>query len=135
MKTFVATMLLSAILVLPAAAQSSISSDRGRLIESYRAFISGVDIRNSNGDRLSQPWQIIRQDRANYHHFHLMDAGDQSDSFFASAANREKLETMLANGSIDDDAAQRIVAGDVHIKVSIYGHGNIGEVVDVRVED
>jgi hypothetical protein len=63
-----------------------------------------------------------------------MDADDESDSFFASAANRQKLETMLAQGSITEDAAERIIAGDVHIKVNIYGHGNIGNLVDVRVE-
>lgn len=64
-----------------------------------------------------------------------MDTDDDSDSFFTSAANCQKLEAMPARGSIDDDAAERIMAGDVHIDVSIYGHGNVGDVVDVRVED
>jgi hypothetical protein len=135
MRSFLTIFLLSTILALPAVAQSSISGDRDHLIESYRAFISGVDLLNSNGDRLSEPWQVIRQDRANYHHFHLMDAEDDSDSFFASAENRQKLEAMLARGSITEDAADRIMAGNVHIKVKIYGHGNVGNVVDVRVED
>lgn len=135
MKSWAAILLISTIQATPAAAQSSIFSDRGRLIETYRAFISGVDIRNSNGDRLAEPWQVIRQDRANYHHFHLMDADDDSDTFFASAANRQKLGAMLAQGSIDGDAAERIMAGNVHIEVSIYGDGAIGKRVDVRVED
>ncbi|MBO9096591.1 MULTISPECIES: hypothetical protein [unclassified Rhizobium] len=135
MKLFAATLLFSTVLTLPVGAQSSISTDRGQLIESYRAFISAVDIINSNGDRLSEPWQIIRQDRANYHHFHLMDADDETDTFFASPANRQLMEAMLADGEIEGDAAERIVAGDVHIKVDIYGHGTTGERIDVHIED
>ena len=97
MKPFVATVLLATVFGLPAMAQSSISSGRDHLIESYRAYISQVDIMNSNGDPLTEAWQVIRQDRANYHHFHLMDAGDESDSFFASTANRQRMEAMLEN--------------------------------------
>lgn len=135
MKSFATSLLIATALALPAMAQSSISSDSGRLIESYRAYISQVDIMNSNGETLTEAWQIIRQDRANYHRFHLMDAGDESDSFFASAANRQRMETMLAQGSIEGEAAERILSGDAHIRVDIYGHGNVGERIDVRVED
>ena len=53
-----------------------------QLLESYTAFISTNDLYNSNGQRLRQPWQIIRQDRANYHRFGTGDPQDQWDSFF-----------------------------------------------------
>jgi hypothetical protein len=97
------------------------SSDCGHLIESDRALISGVDLLIQTTTGCPSPRQV-GQDRANYHHFHLK-AADGSGSFFASAANRQNLEAMPARGSIAKDAADRIMAG------------NVGKVVDVRVED
>jgi len=47
-----------------------------------------------------------------------MDADDESDWFFANAANRQRLESMPAGGSITNDAAERILAGDVHMEVA-----------------
>ena len=35
-----------------------------QLLESYTALLSWNDHYNSNGQRLTEPWQIIRQDRA-----------------------------------------------------------------------
>lgn len=59
----------------PAAAQD--------LIEEYRAYISERDLHNSAGERLTRPWEIIRQDRANYHKFGVPDLDDYYDGFFA----------------------------------------------------
>lgn len=119
-----------------AAAQSTITRDSSaRLIESYRAYIGSDDLYNSKGERLTLPWQIIRQDRANYHAYRRRDRGDQGDSFFSQASNRQKLEAMLANGDIANDAGNLIVRGNVWIKVDIYGRGDVGEWVDIHVQD
>ena len=136
MKKLILSFLLAASMVDVAAAQSTITRDSSaRLIESYRAYIGSDDLYNSKGERLTLPWQIIRQDRANYHAYRRRDRGDQGDSFFSQASNRQKLEAMLANGDIANDAGNLIVRGNVWIKVDIYGRGDVGEWVDIHVQD
>ncbi len=109
-------------------------SGNAGLIGSYRAWIGNADLYASDGVRLTRPWQILRQDRANVHRFGIVDAGDESDSFFAGANARAVMERMVMNGSIDTSAARRIVGGGVMVSVSIYGRGSRGEYVDVIVE-
>ncbi|WP_112800522.1 hypothetical protein [Rhizobium sp. SYY.PMSO] len=136
MKKLILSLLLAASMADVAAAQSTITRDSSaRLLESYRAYIGNDDLYNSKGERLTLPWQIIRQDRANYHAYRRRDRGDQGDSFFSLPSNRQKLEAMLASGHIADDAGNVIVRGNVWIKVDIYGRGDIGEWVDVHVRD
>ncbi|ADZ70005.1 hypothetical protein [Polymorphum gilvum] len=107
-----------------AAAAALAGSDAGRaqggLLEVYVAFLGPADHYNSRGARLTEPWQIIRQDRANFHRFGIRDPGDQGDRFFASANNRERMERMILNGYIDPSAAWRIVNENVWIRVEIY---------------
>jgi hypothetical protein len=136
MKSLAAAIGLVALLCDQASAQSSVTATHSNnLIETYRAFIGQADLFNSNGVRLSQPWQIIRQDRANFHQFGVRDRGDESDSFFADAGNRQALETMLRNGTMTQEAASMIVHGNVWIDVSIYGSGGSGRWIDVTVSD
>ncbi|AYG67382.1 MULTISPECIES: hypothetical protein [unclassified Rhizobium] len=136
MKKLILSLLLAVSMIDVAAAQSTIKRDgSARLIESYRAYIGSDDLYNSKGERLTAPWQIIRQDRANYHAYRRRDRGDQGDSFFSQASNRQKLEAMLADGNIANDAGNLIVRGNVWIKVDIYGHGDIGQWVDITVQD
>lgn len=136
MKRLLLSFILAAAMFGPAAAQSTITRDSSaKLIESYRAYIGSDDLYNSKGERLTLPWQIIRQDRANYHAYRRRDRGDQGDSFFSLPSNRQRLEAMLASGNIAGDAANYIVRGNVWIKVDIYGRGDIGEWVDVHVQD
>ncbi len=124
--------LLMTICAMPVSAQSAIVSGMGEtLLETYTAYIGPDDLYNSNGQRLKQPWQIIRQDRANYHRYGLRDRGDEGDSFFDSADNRAVMEQMLKNGQISNAAAREIVGGDVLIQVDIYGRGNRGTSVYV----
>lgn len=114
------------------AAQSMMrSTNDAHLIDSYVAHISENDLFNSNGVRLTQPWQIIRQDRANFHRFGLRDPGDEGDSFFASAKNREIMERMLRNGRISPQAARDVVGGNATILVQIYGTGSVGRYIAV----
>ncbi|QQR41076.1 hypothetical protein JI748_02325 [Devosia rhizoryzae] len=115
-------------------AQGSIRSGGGAyLLDSYVAYISEDDLYNSNGERLREPWQIIRQDRANVHRFGIVDADDTFDSFFDSQANRNQLEKMLRNGSIERQAARDIVRGGASVLVEIYGRGDTGTAVYVSV--
>ena len=93
---------------------------QAQVLESYTAFIGQNDLFNSRGARLTEPWQIVRQDRANYHRFRVRDNGDQGDSFFASAANRARMEQLIRSGYIDGNAAVQIVNGNVWIRVDIY---------------
>ena len=136
MKRFILSFILAAAVFGPAAAQSTITRDSSaKLIESYRAYIGSDDLYNSKGERLTLPWQIIRQDRANYHAYRRRDRGDQGDSFFSLPSTRQRLEALLASGNISDDAANLIVRGNVRIKVDIYGRGDIGEWVEVHVQE
>lgn len=118
-----------------AVAQSIIRSAPAEheLIESYVAHIGRRDLMNSNGARLNEPWQILRQDRANFHRFGIQDADDEWDSFFGNTNNRAAFENMLRNGSISPQAARDIVRGGATVLVEIYGSGNVGRSVVVTV--
>jgi len=102
------------------------------LLESYTAFLGWGDHYNSNGLRLTEPWQIIRQDRANYHRYGTGDPQDQWDSFFADYNNRAQAEQMLRNGYITPQARSAIVNGPVMIRVEIWGQGSTG--TEIRVD-
>lgn len=103
------------------------------LLESYGAYISWADVHNSKGVRLWEPWQILRQDRANFHKFGIRDDVDDWDSFFSSYNNRATMEQMIMRGYIDPVAAQQIVNGDALIRVSIWGYNGVGQKVTVDV--
>lgn len=117
-----------------AAAQSSLGwGNSPQLLDEYVAYIGVRDLRASDGVRLSQAWQIIRQDRANYHRFGVRDRGDESDSFFGSANNRAIMERMVRDGRMSPSAARAVVQGDVWVSVRIYGRGSVGQYVEVTV--
>lgn len=109
----------------PAAAQEAIGG--------YSAWIGQDDLYNSDGARLNQPWQILRQDRANYHRFGIWQEGDDWDPFFGDANNRAAMERMIMDGHIDPAAARAILRGNVMVHVTIYGRGNRGDWVEVEV--
>ena len=100
------------------------------VIDGYSAYIGQDDLYNSSGARLTEAWQIIRRDRANFHKFGISQPEDEDDSYFASESNRAKAEAMLQNGEISPAAARRIVRGDV----MIYGKGTVGRALKVIVE-
>ena len=111
------------------------ATHRNGFIESYRAYIGEADLFNSSGERLTQPWQIVRQDRANFHLYGVRDHDDESDTFFADKGNRQALEQMLRTGTMTRDAANMIVRGNVWIDVDIYGGQGTGRWIDVSVSD
>jgi len=103
------------------------------LIASYAAFIGEDDLFNSSGTRLGEFWQILRQDRANYHRFGLRQRGDQGDPFFADANNRATLEQLLRNSDTHPSTRRLIVSGNVPVYVEIFGYGNRMTAVRVQV--
>lgn len=103
------------------------------LIASYAAFIGEDDLFNSSGTRLGEFWQILRQDRANYHRFGLRQRGDQGDPFFADANNRATLEQLLRNSDTHPSTRRLIISGNVPVYVEIFGYGNRMTAVRVQV--
>lgn len=120
-----AALLLAAALALPGTAQAQ------QLLESYTAFLSSRDHYNSNGARLTAFWQVIRQDRANFHRFGRADPQDEWDRFFGNMQNRAAMERMILNGTVEPGVAQYIVNNEVMIRVDIYGYGNQVSYVNV----
>ncbi len=93
------------------------------LIARYVAFIGQDDLYNSSGSRLQEPWQILRQDRANVHRFGVSQPGDDWDPIFQDKNNRAVMENMLRNGHIDPSAAAKIVNGGVMVQVEVFDGG------------
>ena len=120
-----AALCLTALLALPGPAATQ------DLLESYVAFLSANDHYNSRGVRLTASWQIIRQDRANYHRYGERDAQDQWDSFFASMENRAAAERMLRDGYIDAATESYIVNNEALVLVEIFGYGTTGTYIRV----
>jgi hypothetical protein len=103
------------------------------LVDEYNAYIGRDDLYNSNGERLREPWQIIRQDRANYYKFGVRQRGDEPDSFFASVENRAKAERMIRDGTITREARRLLLQGDCTINVKVY-HDREGDYLEITVD-
>lgn len=103
------------------------------LIASYNAYIGQDDLYNSYNERLTQPWQVIRQDRANVHRFGIRQPGDEVDDFFGSTRNRELAEAMIQRGAIGAQAAQLLLNGDVRINVQVW-RGAGGDYLNINVD-
>ncbi|WP_456390915.1 hypothetical protein [Profundibacter sp.] len=103
------------------------------IIGSYVAYIGRDDLYNSKGARLNEPWQILRQDRANYHRFGISQSGDEWDPFFDSMENRAIMERMIMNGTITSGARSGLLQGGATVFVRIFGTGSRGKYVKVTV--
>ncbi len=114
-------------------AASAGAAKADELIESYGAYIGQDDLYNSSNERLTQPWQVIRQDRANVHRFGVRQPGDDLDGFFASPRNRELAERMIRSGQINGQAARLLLNGDVQIHVEIWRGGG-GDYINISVD-
>ncbi len=106
--------------------------DESEVLMSYYAYLGEADHYNSKGERLTEYWQVIRQDRANYHRFGIRDEGDESDDLFGDATNREFLEQMLMASPLSDEDAEAIVNDNVWVRVAILGAGS--DVTGITVE-
>lgn len=112
--------MVSAVTAMMLAAPAVVADE---LIASYVAFIGQDDLYNSKGARLSEPWQILRQDRANYHRFGVSQPGDEWDPVFKNVNNRATMEGMIQRGSIEASAGRNIVKGGVMVQVNVYDGG------------
>lgn len=104
-----------------------------QLIGQYTAYIANDDLYNSSGARLTEPWQILRQDRANFHRFGIRQPGDDWDPLFGDIDNRAAMERMVMNGRMDPVARRNIVNGGAVVQVFIYGRNGVGTYVEVDV--
>ncbi|MCB1394395.1 MAG: hypothetical protein H6898_11375 [Rhodobacter sp.] len=109
---------------LPAAAQNYIGS--------YSAWIGGQDLYNSNGQRLWEAWQILRQDRANFHRFNRRDPNDGGDPWFADANARAQLEQAVMNAGLAPYQRQQILNGGVMVQVDLFGWP--GQITNANVQ-
>lgn len=103
------------------------------LIADYVAYIGPNDLFNSNGQRLTEPWQVLRQDRANYHRFNIWDNGDEWDPVFVRFDNRAQFEQLIRQGRIDPQARRMIMQGGATVYVRVYGRGDRPQYVHVDV--
>ena len=104
------------------------------VVGAYTAFIGEDDLYNSKGARLTEPWQVLRQDRANYYKFGIRQQGDEGDPFFSDVDNRAAMEQMVMNGTIEPSAARNLLRGGATVYVTIYGQGGQGDYVEVTVD-
>lgn len=116
---------LSGLVTLPASAQ--------QFIGQYTAYIGSQDLYNSNGMRLTEHWQILRQDRANLHRFGISQPGDEWDPWFGDYNARGRMEQMIMQGSADPVARQNIINGGATVVVQVYGWNGQPSRIDVQV--
>ncbi|PWW04176.1 hypothetical protein DFR52_101867 [Hoeflea marina] len=109
------------------------ADDNDEIIGAYSAVIGEDDLYNSSGKRLTAPWQVLRQDRANFHRYGISQPGDEDDPFFGSADNRAAMESLLQNGDIDQSTARALMSGRARVYVEIYGRNGRGTYVTVEV--
>lgn len=91
-----------------------------KLVGEYKAFLYGPDHTDPSGSTLTEAWQVLREDRANFHARGVKQDADQTDPLFGDPANREKIEEMVANGNLTDGMARKIVDRDVLVRVQLY---------------
>ncbi|EPX80111.1 lysozyme inhibitor LprI family protein [Litoreibacter arenae] len=101
-------------LALPAHAQQT--------LDRYTAVIGPQDRSNSSGVRLSQPDQILAQDRANVHRFGIRQPGDTLDRTFGTPEARRQIANLLARGTMGAGVAQALASGGMTaLDVQIMG--------------
>jgi hypothetical protein len=123
---FLCVLFLSAALFVPRAAMTQ------QVIDSYVAVIGQQDRTNSSGTALTQPAQILAQDRANFHRFGIRQAGDTADRTFLTAEGRAQMAGLLGNGFVEPAAAQAILGGqNAPVLVEVLGSG--GRATALRV--
>ncbi len=125
---------LACALLLAASASGVGTAAAQEPIEGYMAWIGPQDLVNSRGQRLNSAAQVIRQDRANFHHFGRRDPGDEWEPFFATPENRDWLERALT-GRIPGWMAQEILRGGVFVEVTVWGRGGRAQAVTVDIPE
>lgn len=143
-----ATLLLGSILTLTACSADTTPSDAAIaaeppaaqetrspivLVGQYKAFLYGPDHRDASGAQHAEAWQVLREDRINYHDRNQRQEADQSDPVFSDPASRELMEEVVANGTLTAGAARKIVERDVLVQVNIFERDGKPARLDVTV--
>lgn len=110
-------LMMAAVLCLMAGTASA----QERVVATYLTFISGNDIYNSRGERLTDIGAIIQQDRANYHRFGIRDADDNWDELFGQLEMRQQIPGLVTAGSFDAGLRGRILDGRALVVIQVYG--------------
>jgi hypothetical protein len=91
------------------------------LLGSYVARISDRDHHASDGYELSTAALMVRQDRAYWHKFGSGDRDDESDRWFRTNAQRERLQAMLERpGAMSQRTRSAIINGEPLVQVDVY---------------
>lgn len=99
-----------------------IGAEAQEVLGRYTAMITSSDHYNSGGRPLSQPGQILAQERANYHRFGIRQPEDSSDGVFGDRTMRAALPDMLSRGEMKNDARALVMGGGL-VSVEIIGRG------------
>ncbi|MEX1663357.1 hypothetical protein AB4874_17245 [Thioclava sp. 15-R06ZXC-3] len=103
-----------------------------QVVDSYVAVIGPQDRFNSSGAALTQPGQILAQDRANFHRFGIRQDGDTADRTFLTTEKRARIPALLGSGSVDPAVARAILGGqDAPVLVEVLG--SAGRATGLRV--
>jgi hypothetical protein len=110
---------------------SCINSDaQGGLVTSYNAQLIERDHYNSDGKRIRNFAEIIRQDLANVYNFGYRNPGlDVDADYFKSEKNRAKLEELLKKAHIPQSVRDNIVSGTPLVHVDMYDHSANVEII------
>jgi hypothetical protein len=100
------------------------SASADEFLGSYVARLSVQDHHASDGYPLGNAAQVVRQDRANVHKFGRIDADDDDDPWFETAASRTRMQKLLeAPGAIDPATRRAIMNGTPLVQVDVYRSG------------
>ena len=58
---------------------------------------------------------------------------DEDDPVFGDAANRDRIEAMVANGNLTEESARKIVDGNVLVAIDVYSRDGEPTRLDVSV--
>lgn len=107
---------------------------RPQLVDRYTAYIATDDLFNAAGERLTLPWQILRQDRVNFHVNGFRQRDDESDRTFLTPTDRSRFEYLVQKGRLSARTAAAIAKGNVAVRVEVWGRGDVGDYVVVQIE-
>lgn len=107
-----------------------------QVLDRYTAEIGEQDRFNSRGTPLSQPGQILAQDRANVHRFGIRQAGDTPDRTFTSTEARQGIESLLSRGTMGPGVREALTGrSTAQLDVQVIGSNGRADRLVVTLAD